>query len=196
MLHNNVGARLKQRLALEFARVHGRRCDTGSVSQLTGNVLDNHSDGRPQSQASRDSTRHHTTTHNKAVRAKMVNRPNHDMPCAISTTLISSNHPYPARSTRWNLDLRIEVLPAVRASMEMVNTQCDRDDASFMGVSLIARLVSPCCVVEMYPRYQPTHPHTHATPTHTHSLCWAHDVRPKQTNNKTHQKQQVQSLFL
>ena len=41
------------------------------------------------------------------------------------------------------MERRIELLPAVRASMEMVNTQCDRDDASFIGVSLMARFVSP-----------------------------------------------------
>lgn len=37
----------------------------------------------------------------------------------------------------------MEELPADRASIEMVNTQWERDEASFIGVSLMARLVSP-----------------------------------------------------
>mmetsp|Transcript_15941 Transcript_15941/g.55606 ORF Transcript_15941/g.55606 Transcript_15941/m.55606 type:complete len:455 (+) Transcript_15941:749-2113(+) len=49
----------------------------------------------------------------------------------------------PARSTRWNLDRRMTSLPCGRASMEMVKMQCEREEARFIGVSAMARLVSP-----------------------------------------------------
>jgi hypothetical protein len=49
----------------------------------------------------------------------------------------------PARSTRCSLDRRTVSLPTNLDSMDTVKMQCDRDDARFMGVAEMARLVSP-----------------------------------------------------
>ena len=49
----------------------------------------------------------------------------------------------PARSTKHTLARRTRSLPFCRRSTVMVKMQCERDDARFMGVSVMARLVSP-----------------------------------------------------
>ena len=49
----------------------------------------------------------------------------------------------PAKSTKCNLDLRITSDPASLDSTNTVKIQCDRDEAIFMGVSAMARFVSP-----------------------------------------------------
>ena len=49
----------------------------------------------------------------------------------------------PAKSTRWSFDRRILSLPFSRTSMAMVKMQWERDDAMFIGVSAMARFVSP-----------------------------------------------------
>ena len=49
----------------------------------------------------------------------------------------------PARSTRLTLARRTVSLPCSLRSTCMVNMQCERDDAWFMGVSVMALLVSP-----------------------------------------------------
>ena len=50
----------------------------------------------------------------------------------------------PARSTRCSFERRTVSAPAARASTSTVKMQCEREDAMFIGVSLIARFVSPC----------------------------------------------------
>lgn len=42
-----------------------------------------------------------------------------------------------------SLERRMMSEPISRASMESVNMQCERDEFGFIGVSLIARFVSP-----------------------------------------------------
>ena len=49
----------------------------------------------------------------------------------------------PARSTRETFARRTASLPGSRRSTAIVNTQCDRVEARFMGVSVTARFVSP-----------------------------------------------------
>lgn len=49
----------------------------------------------------------------------------------------------PAKSTRWNLLRRTTESPGLRASRCMVNTQWEREEAMFIGVSAIMRFVSP-----------------------------------------------------
>ena len=49
----------------------------------------------------------------------------------------------PARSTRCSFDRRTTSEPSLRASIATVKMQCERDEAMFMGVSEIIRLVSP-----------------------------------------------------
>ena len=49
----------------------------------------------------------------------------------------------PARSTRCSLERRTTSLPALRRSMAMVKRQCEREEAWFIGVSEMTRLVSP-----------------------------------------------------
>lgn len=76
--------------------------------------------------------------------------------------LVLETRSLPARSTRWSLERRTRSEPSSRSSMAMVKMQCEREDAlppplhqytalgdtemmrtMFMGVSAMARLVSP-----------------------------------------------------
>lgn len=49
----------------------------------------------------------------------------------------------PARSTRWSFEVTMRSESTGRASIITVKIECERDDAWFIGVSLVTRFMLP-----------------------------------------------------
>ena len=81
-----------------------------------------------------------TTTFSSACRDRLMCFASRS---ALPLTPVLPTRSDPARSTRWILPRRTVSEPATRRSTDIVNTQCERLDCKFIGVSATARLTSP-----------------------------------------------------